>query len=343
MNKRMIQMVVGMLALVGLFFAGRQIRIDHYPLPVEPSSTWEPYINSLDAEQKSYFVDRDGVKLEADLFIPNGGANQKPAVVFSSGSGDSAYQNYAYGLVETYILDVFLSHDMAVLLVNKRGMGQSEGNYVKNSIQGRADDLYAAVQSIQTHPQIDSDNIGVVGHSQGGWVVTQAAADHPDIAFFISLAGPTMTMRENAADNAYHAGVCQGMQGEELEAYLEKRSNLVDLSIKIGKITNFGFFGFDARNMGYDPQVALQTVQMPGMFIYAENDDQVTPSPNLERMNEIFENDVPDNLSSVVIAGATHAFRLVTDPCESWVNIEEQQQSQQLTEVLHDWLTEQGY
>ena len=336
-------MVVGMLALVGLFFAGRQIRIDHYPLPVEPSSTWEPYINSLDAEQKSYFVDRDGVKLEADLFIPNGGANQKPAVVFSSGSGDSAYQNYAYGLVETYILDVFLSHDMAVLLVNKRGMGQSEGNYVKNSIQGRADDLYAAVQSIQTHPQIDSDNIGVVGHSQGGWVVTQAAADHPDIAFFISLAGPTMTMRENAADNAYHAGVCQGMQGEELEAYLEKRSNLVDLSIKIGKITNFGFFGFDARNMGYDPQVALQTVQMPGMFIYAENDDQVTPSPNLERMNEIFENDVPDNLSSVVIAGATHAFRLVTDPCESWVNIEEQQQSQQLTEVLHDWLTEQGY
>ena len=336
-------MVVGMLALVGLFFAGRQIRIDHYPLPVEPSSTWEPYINSLDAEQKSYFVDRDGVKLEADLFIPNGGANQKPAVVFSSGSGDSAYQNYAYGLVETYILDVFLSHDMAVLLVNKRGMGQSEGNYVKNSIQGRADDLYAAVQSIQTHPQIDSDNIGVVGHSQGGWVVTQAAADHPDIAFFISLAGPTMTMRENAADNAYHAGVCQGMQGEELEAYLEKRSNLVDLSIKIGKITNFGFFGFDARNMGYDPQDALQTVQMPGMFIYAENDDQVTPYPNLERMNEIFENDVPDNLSSVVIAGATHAFRLVTDPCESWVNIEEQQQSQQLTEVLHDWLTEQGY
>jgi pimeloyl-ACP methyl ester carboxylesterase len=342
MNKRMIKVVVGLLVVAGLIFAAWKIRIDHYPLQVEPSTTWEPFINSLDAEQKSYFVNSGGTMLEADLFIPNGGSEKKPAVVFTPGSGDSDYHNYAGGLVETYVLDVFLSHDVAVLLVNKRGMGQSEGNYVKNSIQGRADDVYAAVQSIQTHPQIDADNIGLIGHSQGGWVVTQVAADHPEIAFFISLVGPTMTMQENAADNFYHFGRCQGLEGEELETFIEQRLKKIDMSISIGKIIDFGFPGFDARNMSYDPQNALKTVQSSGLFVYAENDNQVTPAPNLERMNEIFENDIPENLSVIVIDDANHAFQLVNDPCVGREN-PELQQSGQLVEVLHAWLAEQGY
>ena len=95
--------------------------------------------------------------------------------------------------------------------------------------------------------------------------------------------------------------------------------------------------------MSYDPRAALKTTQSPGLLVYAEHDDQVTPAPNLDRLDEIFDNRVPDNLSSVVIAGATHAFRLVTDPCESWVDPEKQEQSEQLIDVLHDWLAEQGY
>jgi pimeloyl-ACP methyl ester carboxylesterase len=328
---------------IGILFAVKSIREAHYPIDIQPSAEWEPFVNALDVQREAFFVNNDGVKLEAELIIPNGGSDQKPAIVFTGGSGDGIYQNYAYGLVETYLLDQFLQHDFAVLLMNKRGMGKSEGNYVKNSIKGRADDVYAAVRTIQTHPQVDAANIGLVGHSQGGWVVTQAAAAHPDLAFFISLAGPTMTMRENAADNAYHAGVCQGMQDEEIEAYIEKRSNSIDLSIKIGNLTNFGFFGFDARNMGYDPRSALQTVQMPGLFIYGENDDQVTPAPNIERLEAIFDGEVPQNLSTVVIDAASHAFLLVDNPCESWNNPEELEQSAQLAEVLNSWLTEQGY
>jgi hypothetical protein len=343
MNKKIIYGVISLLAIVGLFFAVKSIRYEHYPAPLEPSAEWKPFVNSLDAQHEAFFVDANGVKLEAELFIPNGGQEQKPAVVFSPGSGDSLYQNYAWGLVETYVLDVFLSHDFAMLLVNKRGMEQSEGNYVKNSIGGRAEDIYAAVESLKGHPKIDAENIGLIGHSQGGWVVVQAAAEHPDIAFFISLAGLATTMRENAADNSDHQGRCQGLQGEDLDAYISKRAKMVDLSISIGELTNFGFFGFDARNMGYDPREALQTVQNPGLFIYAENDDQVTPSLSIDRMNEIFNNYVPENFEMLVMDDATHAFRLVNDPCESWVNVEEQEQSEQLVGVLHAWLAEQGY
>ena len=86
MVKKIGIIIVGLLVLVGLFYGGWQIRREHYPLPVEPSSTWEPFINALDAEQEAFFVDSDGTKLEAELFIPNGGAEKKSAVVFSPGS-----------------------------------------------------------------------------------------------------------------------------------------------------------------------------------------------------------------------------------------------------------------
>jgi len=343
MKKRIIYILISLLLVVGLYSGTKAIREAHYPLPIKPSESWEPFVNSLDVQREAYFVESDGLKLEAELFIPNSGQEQKPAAIFTPGSGDSPYQNYVWGFVETYMLDVFLSHDFAVLLVNKRGMGQSEGNYVKNSIEGRARDIYAAVESINNHPRIDANNIGLVGHSQGGWVVVQAAAEHPDIAFIISLAGPTTTMLENAADNNYHEGHCQGMQGKELDEYIAKRLRSVNLGISIGELTNFGMYGFDARNMAYDPREALQTVRNPGLFVYAENDNMVTPTLNIERMEDVFDGNVPANLNMVVIDGATHIFRLVDDPCESWENPEEQEQSEQLIEVLHSWLTEQGY
>jgi pimeloyl-ACP methyl ester carboxylesterase len=343
MKKRITFGIIGLLLIVGLYFGVKTIRQDHYPLPIKPSETWEPFVNSLEVGREAFFVESDGINLEAELFIPNGGQEQKPAVVFSPGSGDALYQNYAWGFIETYVLDVFLSHDIAVLLVNKRGMGQSEGNYVKNSIEGRAGDIYAAVESIKNHPSIDAEDIGLVGHSQGGWVVVQAAAEHPDIAFFISLAGPTTTMLENAADNSYYDGLCQGIQGEELDAYIADQLRMVNLGISIGELTNFGQFGFDARNMGYDPRKALLTYRNPGLFVYAENDNMVTPALNIERMEEIFDGNVPANLKLVVIDGATHAFRLVDDPCEYLEYPEEQEKSRQLSEVLHSWLADQGY
>ena len=341
MLKKISKLAVIVAVVVGAYFAWKTIKYEHFPAEVLPSASWEPFVNSLDAKRETFFVEAaDGTLLEADLFIPNGGTAQKPAVVFTGGSGDSLYQNYGDGLVETYVLDLFLPRDFAVMLVNKRGMGESEGNYTKNSIEGRADDIYAAVNFIQSHPNIDPENVGVIGHSQGGWVVAQAAGEHPDIAFFISLAGPTMTMRENALDNEYHYQLCQGTEGAAMDEALAKRNEKIDLSIKIGNLTDFGFFGFDARSMEYDPRASLQKVQSPGLYIFAENDALVTPAKNIERMNEIFDGNVPEHLSMVTITGGTHAYRVVNDPCE---RVTDQPFADELDDVLNNWLTEIGY
>ena len=98
MKKRIILIVAVLIVAVGGYFAYEYFRINHYPLPVPPSESWEPFVNSLDAERETVLIERDGIKLEADVFIPNGGQERKPAVVFTPGSGDSLVQNYSWGL-----------------------------------------------------------------------------------------------------------------------------------------------------------------------------------------------------------------------------------------------------
>ena len=222
-------------------------------------------------------------------------------------------------------------------------MGQSEGSWVKNDFQGRADDLYTAVQSIQNHPSIDADQIGLIGHSQGGWIVSLTAAQHEDIAFFISLVGPITTVEGNMADNYRGYYRCQGYEGEDLEAQVEKQLNTTRLGAAVGEVIPFGMFGFDAGIIGYDPADALQTVRSPGLFVFGENDFLVDAEKNLERFEVIFGGSPPDHLSTVVIANATHGFRVVDDPCLSSEEALEQPFSDELTTVLHNWLAEQGF
>ncbi len=343
MKRKVIYIILGLFLAVGIFFAWKSIRDEFFPIPMDPLPGWEPYVKSLDAEYQTLFVDAGGTQLEAALFIPNGGDSKKPAVVFSPGSGDSLFSNYAVDFIETFILEVFLPRDFAVLLVNKRGMGESEGSYVKNSIEGRAEDLYASVQTLQNHPQVDPDHVGVIGHSQGGWVVMQVAGEHPEVAFFISLAGPVTTIYEQTVSRHGIYASCIGLSGAEYEDYINKQIRKIELGMKLGEVTNFGLLGFDYRTMHYSPNEFLLQISNPGLYVYGTNDILVTPSVNYERLEEIFDGEVPSNLKTVEIAGATHSFRLIEDICDFSVNPDDQEQAAQLGEELNNWLAEIGY
>lgn len=343
MNKRRIRMIIVIVALPLIAWAAYQIRLEHYPIDIQPSGHWESFVSSLDAEREQFFVDRDGVQLEAELFVPTGGRSTKPAIVFSTGSGDSLYQNYSPMMVEDILLGLFLERDMAVLLVNKRGMGDSESSWYKNDFQGRADDLYAAVTAIHDHPAIDASQIGLVGHSQGGWIVTLTAAQHPDIAFFVSLAGPTTTVDTNMLDNYMGGYSCDGYAGAELEERVAKRIRMTRLGARVGETIPFGMFGFDAGIIDYDPADALQTVQSPGLFVYAEMDWMVTPAWSLDRLDTLFPEGLPANLTAKTIAGVNHSFLLVEEMCTPQTEAAENGLSPELTAELNAWLQAQGY
>ena len=155
-------------AIVVVILAVLIYRADQ-PVQPEPNTDWTGIISSRGLQRETFFVENGNIALEAELIHSASGLEEKPAVIFIPGSGSTTYQAYAPGLIEKYVLDIFIPRDYAVIFVNKRGMGQSEGNWMKNDFPGRAEDVLAVVDFIREHQGINPAQVGLIGHSQGGW------------------------------------------------------------------------------------------------------------------------------------------------------------------------------
>jgi pimeloyl-ACP methyl ester carboxylesterase len=250
------------------------------------------------------------------------------------------YQNYADpDFLINNVQDVFLPLDIAVLYTNKRGMGESEGNWMHNDFQGRADDVYAAVRFLKQHSVIDPSRIGLIGHSQGGWIVTLTAAQHEDVAYFISLAGPTTTVFEQMEANDGNLLRCQGYEGVELRDRLQRQLRISRFGAALGRFIRIGEIRFMSGIIDYDPRQSLRSVNVPGLLVFGEMDPIVPPDQNLERLDEVFGGDVPDNLTTAVIADSQHLFRLVDTECTIYQDFLSGTPSDELVQVLQEWLT----
>ena len=75
---------------------------------------------------------------------------------------------------------MFVSRGIAVLSYDKRGIGQSSGHYPGDfasvtTIDQLAGDAAAAARFLVAQPGIDPKRVGLVGISQAGWIIPQAA------------------------------------------------------------------------------------------------------------------------------------------------------------------------
>ncbi|MGB3715056.1 MAG: alpha/beta fold hydrolase [Candidatus Promineifilaceae bacterium] len=85
----------------------------------------------------------------------------------------------------------------AVLRYDPPGVGQSSGELGFESLDVRTDEALAAIQYLQSRPDIRPDRVGLHGNSQGGWVIGMAAAKKPqDVAFIVSVSGAGVPVAE---------------------------------------------------------------------------------------------------------------------------------------------------
>jgi hypothetical protein len=63
-----------------------------------------------------------------------------------------------------------LSQGIAVLSFDKRGTGESSGNWIKSSYSDLKNDLNEGMNFLKTKDLIDENNIGLFGISQGGLI-----------------------------------------------------------------------------------------------------------------------------------------------------------------------------
>lgn len=136
--------------------------------------------------------EKDGIRLAGTLTLPkDSGKTLYPAVVLVSGSGPQNRDEEIFGHKPFAVLaDYLTQRGIAVLRYDDRGTGASEGEFKQGTSEDFSKDAEAAWRLLAQHPEIHPGKIGIIGHSEGGFIAAMIAARNRKVAFLVSLAGP---------------------------------------------------------------------------------------------------------------------------------------------------------
>lgn len=338
MRKTVLALIVA-LAVGGGYYAWKA----EQPIARTPSADWEASVTIPGVETIPFFVPVDGATLEAMILRPDGAPGPAGAVVFAGGSGDGLFQDYAPGFLKTYLQDIFLPRDIAVVYVNKRGMGASTGNWMNNTIEGRAADLNTVADAVREMDGIDPARVGLAGHSQGGWVVVEAAAAEPATAFVLNFMGPLRSTTDQF-DNMWHnIYACNGLAGEALERAHARKAWITHVGMAVGRVLPIGMLEFDAKFFTYDNGGLLAEVDAPMLSVYGGTDVLVDGPANEAYLSAAFPGGVPGHLEAVTLPGLNHSGYARADICDESTGVGPEDASPELIATIEDWLTRNGF
>lgn len=215
----------------------------------------EPAPNSVPSTSYGVFTNGN-VQLSYRLDVP---AHTAPvgAVVFGHGSGMATKDSCRmFGLA-----DGFVARGYATLCFDKRGVGQSTGQYIQVFIQNSAaileelaSDIAAGVAFLRSRPEIDPNRIGLSGVSQAGWIVPIAAAKTKP-AFMLLIVAPTVSY----GVETFYSSIVEGTNVPLEEGYHALAS-------------------FTAPH-GFDPKPVLESLNVPGLWLLGGVDRSI-PTPH---------------------------------------------------------------
>lgn len=141
-------------------------------------------------EEVEFCSAADGVRLSGTLTLPETRSKKKcKAVVLVSGSGPND-RNSEGGAHQPFhvIADYLARNGIATLRYDDRGVGKSAGVYQQATLNEFYADAEAALEYLRGRKEIDHTKIGVIGHSEGGYVALTLAAQNK-VDFLVTLAG----------------------------------------------------------------------------------------------------------------------------------------------------------
>jgi len=245
------------------------------PLVEELATDPLPYI----AEDVTFPGGAEGVTLAGTLTLPEGDG-PFPVVVLMTGSGpqDRNESLRPIAAIQPFALiaDALTRAGVAVLRYDDRGVGESTGDYASAVIDDFTADGAAAIDYLLTRDEINPEQIGILGHSEGGIYAATLGADNPNVAFVIGMAAPAMNGVDLMVEQNVALSENQGMSPEDVELIRELASNVYAAIIAgdmdaVEQLTREGFGAL------YDSQTAETQAQMRDRdaFIQSQLDAQM--------------------------------------------------------------------
>ncbi|MEM7738474.1 MAG: alpha/beta fold hydrolase [Deinococcota bacterium] len=161
---------------------------------------------------------------------------------------------------------VLAEQGYASLRIDFRGSGESDGEWADTTFGGQISDARAALDYIETLPDVDTARIGVIGLSQGG-LVAASIADDPRVASLIlwsPVANPPSTYATIVGTDVVQAA----LQTEGATTFM----------LPWGEETTLGRGFFDGL-YAVDPIAEITAYSGPLFVIVGALDDTVAPQP----------------------------------------------------------------
>lgn len=252
--------------------------------------------------------------LAGSLHLPDG--EPRGTVLMVPGSGPSDRDNDVYfPAIRAGLLD----RGIAAASFDKRGVGESTGDWRDTGPAEQAADVAAQLACLRETPGVDAARLGLFGHSQGGWVVLEVAAADPSVAFVITNAGPGVTMarQERFATEAHMTAA--GAPADAVAGALATQDALIALvragadfeTVQAAAGDDGHGPGDDAelelvrRWLDHDPRPALEQLTCPLLAIFG-GQDLVTPVEESIAVFRAARADGPGELEIATLPGGDH-------------------------------------
>jgi len=279
-----------------------------------------------------------GVTLAGTVFIPDE-RGRHPAIVLFHGSGPEP-RNPSVAVW-------FARHGVIALTYDKRGVGESTGDFRAVSFTELSDDGLAAIQLLKARADVDAERIGVWGLSQGGWLGPLAASRSSDVKFVISVSGPGVSPGEQMvfyyANQLRHDGLSDAdiVEASALrrivwrylstgEGYAETKAAL-ERAASTPWLANVaaqqdGLFKRSASDIlhdealrgriwfraeaNYDPRIALRKLSVPALFVFGDADELVPVPASVSIIESTLRESGHRRAEIKVFPGADHTIRV---------------------------------
>lgn len=333
-----------------------------------PQTPKEPF--PYGTEEVDYVNPASGLKLAGTLTVPENAKNC-PAVILITGSGaqdrdETIFEHRPFAV----IADFLTRNGVAVLRVDDRGVGGSEGNLTEATSEDFVADVMAGIQFLKSKKTIDAGKIGLIGHSEGGSVAPMVAAKTNDVAFVVLLAGPGAKGEEILYAQNDLVLAAAGMERDVIDRNRQLQKAIFDIllnekdSVKqidrlrrtysggmylmlnddqkkavdtqVNAVNNRWFRFF----LSYDPYPTLTRVKCPVLALNGAKDVQVPARQNLEAIQKALAEGGNGRFTTIQLENLNHLFQhCKTGAVAEYRQIEETI-SPEVLEIIDGWIQE---
>ena len=312
------------------------------------------------------------VKLAGTLSLPES-ETSSPAVILIHGSGRNDRNGTTMGTFHL-LADYLTRQGIAVLRYDKRGAGESTGDYGQSTTLDFASDVKAGIEFLKSDSRINPEKIGLIGHSEGGVIAPMVASESDEVAFMVLMAGLGQTFGEAAAYMRTDYAKSIGKTASEAAVFHEWYSQFYELAgaendtvqrqIKIHEAYNnlpdtdkdvLGWNEDDITRevkgtywiwfheaLKLEPQKYLNESACPTLAVTGEKDKQANPKENLPIIEKSLREGICKDYTVIEIPGLNHLFQTAeTGAISEYEKISEIIAPMAL-QTISDWIVERA-